>query len=181
MLEKTPLIDFDIEKMKECGFNVVRIAEFSWKKMEQREGVYSFDWLHRVVDKMREAGIGVIMGTPTATPPNWFAKKFPEALMLNPDGTRTSHGGRRHCCSSNPDYQRYSAQIVEKLAQEFGGDEGVIGWQIDNEIYHWGAGCCCEHCMADFHKHLAEKYGDVESINQAWNLKQFPDCLVPVR
>ena len=167
------LIDFDIEKMKECGFNVVRIAEFSWKKMEQSEGVYSFDWLHRVVDKMREAGIGVIMGTPTATPPNWFAKKFPEALMLNPDGTRTSHGGRRHCCSSNPDYQRYSAQIVEKLAQEFGGDEGVIGWQIDNEIYHWGAGCCCEHCMADFHKHLAEKYGDVESINQAWNLNLF--------
>lgn len=167
------LLDFDIEKMKECGFNVVRIAEFSWKKMEPSEDVYCFDWLHRVVDRMREAGIGVIMGTPTATPPHWFAKKYPEALVQNPDGTRTSHGGRRHCCSSNPDYLRYSANIVEKLAKEFGGDEGIIGWQIDNEIYHWGAGCCCEHCMKDFHKHLADKYGDAEGVNKAWNLNLF--------
>jgi beta-galactosidase len=31
-------IDSDIEKMLECGFNVVRIAEFAWKKMEPAEG-----------------------------------------------------------------------------------------------------------------------------------------------
>ena len=167
------LLDFDIEKMKECGFNVVRIAEFSWKKMEPSEGVYCFDWLHRVVDKMREEKIGVIMGTPTATPPHWFVKKHPESLMLNPDGTRKSHGGRRHCCSNNPDYFRYSANIVERLAKEFGKDEGIIGWQIDNEIYHHGTGCCCEYCMIEFHKHLADKYGDVESVNREWNLNLF--------
>ena len=167
------LIDSDIEKMKECGFNVVRIAEFSWKKMEPSDGVYCFDWLHKIVDKMREVGIGVIMGTPTATPPHWFVKKYPEALMLNSDGTRKSHGGRRHCCSSNPDYLRYSANIVEGLAKEFGKDEGIIGWQIDNEIYHHGDGCCCEYCMAEFHKHLTDKYGDAESVNRAWNLNLF--------
>ncbi|MBQ1954888.1 MAG: beta-galactosidase [Clostridia bacterium] len=167
------LIDFDIEKMKECGFNVVRIAEFSWKKMEPKEGQYSFGWLHNVVDKMRAAGIGVIMGTPTATPPSWLYKKYPEMAMLSPSGVRTSHGGRRHCCSNNPDYLRYSTKIVEKLASEFSSDEGVIGWQIDNEIYHWEPGCCCEHCMDAFHKHLAEKYGDAEGVNKAWNLNLF--------
>ena len=167
------LIDFDIEKMKECGFNVVRIAEFSWKKMEPQEGVYSFEWLHRVVDKMRAEGIGVIMGTPTATPPRWLTKKYPEMLMLGQDGIRTSHGGRRHCCSNNPEYVKYSKLIVERLAQEFGADEGVIGWQIDNEIYHFKSGCCCEHCMSAFHRHLAKKYGDIEGVNQAWNLNLF--------
>ncbi|MBR6762555.1 MAG: beta-galactosidase [Clostridia bacterium] len=167
------LIDFDIEKMKECGFNVVRIAEFSWKKMEPVEGEYDFAWLHRVVDKMHAAGIGVIMGTPTATPPHWFVKKFPEAPMLHEDGVRNSHGGRRHCCSNNPDYIRYSEKIVEKLAEEFREDPGVIGWQIDNEIYHNGIGCCCDHCMKAFHQHLTEKYGDVESLNKAWNLNLF--------
>ena len=75
------LIDFDIAKMKECGFNVVRIAEFAWKKMEPNEGEYSFDWLHKIVDKMHKAQIGVILGTPTATPPHWFAKKFPDAAF----------------------------------------------------------------------------------------------------
>ena len=154
------LIDFDIEKMKECGFNIVRIAEFSWKKMEPVEGEYDFAWLHRVVDKMYAAGIGVILGTPTATPPHWFVKKYPEALMLHEDGVRNSHGGRRHCCSNNPDYIRYSEKIVEKLAKEFGGDPSVIGWQIDNEIYHNGIGCCCEHCIKAFHEYLTEKYGE---------------------
>ena len=167
------LVDSDIEKMKECGFNVVRIAEFSWKKMEPSEGVYDFAWLHRVVDRMREAGIGVIMGTPTATPPNWLYNKFPEMAMLSSNGVRTSHGGRRHCCSNNPDYLKYSAAIVERLAQEFGGDKGVIGWQIDNEIYHWGDGCCCAHCMEAFHKHLYAKYGDADGVNTAWNLNLF--------
>lgn len=167
------LLDFDIEKMKECGFNVVRIAEFSWKKMEPEEGVYSFEWLHKVVDRMRAAGIGVIMGTPTATPPRWLTKKHPEMLMLLPDGIRRSHGGRRHCCSNNPEYVKYSNIIVEKLAREFGADEGVIGWQIDNEIYHSMPGCCCEHCMAAFRSHLAKKYGDVEGVNKAWNLNLF--------
>ena len=167
------LIDSDIQKMKECGFNVVRIAEFAWKKMEPSEGSYSFDWLHKIVDKMREAGIGVIMGTPTATPPSWFAKKFPDAMTLSPEGVRTSHGGRRHCCSNNPDYLRYSAAIVEKLASEFGGDKGVIGWQIDNEIYHFRHGCCCEHCMSALHEHLMRKYGDVGGVNRAWNLNLF--------
>lgn len=164
------LLDWDIQKMKECGFNVVRIAEFSWKKIEPTEGCYSFEWLHKIVDKMCEAGIGVIMGTPTATPPSWFVKKYPESLMLSSAGCRTSHGGRRHCCSNNPDYLRYSANIVEKLAYEFRNDKGIIGWQIDNEIYHWGDGCCCKYCVSAFHKHLEKKYKDVDRINCDWNL-----------
>ena len=167
------LIDSDIEKMKECGFNVVRIAEFAWKKMEPSEGNYSFEWLHNVVDKMKAAGIGVIMGTPTATPPSWLIKKYPDIAMLSRDGIRTSHGGRRHCCSENPNFLRESARIVERLAKEFGSDDGVIGWQIDNEIYHFGDGCCCEYCMNAFHRHLSEKYGDAEGVNKAWNLNLF--------
>ena len=49
------LLDFDIEKMKETGFNVVRIAEFAWSRMEPSEGEYDFAWLHRVVDALAEA------------------------------------------------------------------------------------------------------------------------------
>ncbi len=166
-------IDDDIVKMKECGFNVVRIGEFAWKKDEPREGEFDFAWLHRVVDKMRAAGIAVIMGTPTATPPHWLYKKYPDMATLSPSGVRTSHGGRRHCCSCHPEYLRYSAIIVEKLAQEFGDDPAVIGWQIDNEIYPWEPGCTCQYCQDAFHEHLTEKYGSVEEINRAWNLSLF--------
>ena len=167
------LIDSDIKKMKECHFNVVRIAEFAWKKMEPSEGEYSFTWLHKIVDKMREGGIGVILGTPTATPPSWLYKKHPDMATVSPSGVRTSHGGRRHCCSSHPVYQEYSRKIVTKMAEEFGSDPGVIGWQIDNEIYHWDPGCCCSYCHSDFHAWLRKKYGNVEAINTAWNLNLF--------
>jgi len=166
-------IHFDIDKMKECGFNVVRIAEFAWKKMEPSEGEYSFTWLHNVVDKMREAGIGVIMGTPTATPPHWLLKRYPDMVTVSPSGIKTSHGGRRHCCSSNPAYWEYSKRIVTKLAKEFGSDPGVIGWQIDNEIYHWEPGCCCQYCEQEFHQWLKDRYHNVDAINKAWNLNLF--------
>jgi beta-galactosidase GanA len=162
-------IDNDVKKMKETGFNIVRIAEFAWHKMEPEENKYDFAWLHRVVDKMRDAGIKVIMGTPTATPPHWLYNKYPDMAVLQPEGHRTQHGGRRHCCSSNPQYIESSKKIVERLAQEFGKDENIIGWQIDNEIYH--KPCMCEHCMARFHDSLRKKYGSVDAINKAWGLE----------
>ncbi len=165
-------IDNDILKMKEVGFNVVRIAEFSWAKMEPADGVYDFTWLHNVVDKLNENGISVIMGTPSATPPNWLYNKYPDMAVINPSGTVTSHGGRRHCCSSNPNYIRESLRIVEKLAQEFGKDENVIGWQIDNEIYP-NKPCICEHCKTNYHNWLKNKYGSVEEVNKQWNLNLF--------
>ena len=35
----------DARLMKEAGFNLVRLAEFAWVKMEPREGEFDFDWL----------------------------------------------------------------------------------------------------------------------------------------
>ena len=39
-------IDKDIQRMKDFGINVVRIAEFAWAFMEPAEGKYNFGWLH---------------------------------------------------------------------------------------------------------------------------------------
>lgn len=167
-------IDNDIVKMQELGFNVVRIAEFAWYDMEPQEGKYNFEWLHNIVDKLGKAGIKSILGTPTATPPHWLYNKHPDMAVLKPDGTRRLHGGRRHCCSSNPHYLEYSAKIVDKLASEFGNDENVIGWQIDNEIYpNDNAVCVCEHCLKKFRDGLKETYGTIENITKEWNLHIF--------
>ena len=128
-------MDYDIAKMKENSIGVARIGEFAWSKMEPKEGVFAFDWLHKVVDKLAEAGIRVIMGTPTAAPPVWLSSKDPEMFTEDWVGHRLSHGGRRHACSNNPVYLAHCDRIVTALAKEFGDDENIIGWQIDNEIY----------------------------------------------
>ena len=166
-------IPYDIQKMKEAGIRCARIGEFAWRKMEPKRGVYDFTWLHKVVNALGEAGIYVVMGTPTATPPIWLSREYPDVLNRNVDGTRVEHGGRRHCCSNNPHYLEASDAIVEAMGREFGEDPYIIGWQLDNEIYTGNDGCVCPHCMDRFHKHLKDTYGTVENLNARWNLNLF--------
>lgn len=90
-------MDRDILRMKELNINVVRMAEFAWSKMEPTEGNFEFEWLHTIINKLHENNIDVILGTPTATPPAWMAEKYPEIFLVNEDGLRGQHGGRRNC------------------------------------------------------------------------------------
>lgn len=164
-------MDYDIAKMKENSIGVARIGEFAWSKMEPKEGVFAFDWLHKVVDKLAEAGIRVIMGTPTAAPPVWLSSKDPEMFTEDWVGHRLSHGGRRHACSNNPVYLAHCDRIVTALAKEFGDDENIIGWQIDNEIYLQE--CHCRYCDDKFREYLKKKYGSIEGLNERWNCNLF--------
>ncbi len=166
-------MDRDIAKMKEIGINVARIAEFAWHRMEPAPGEFDFSYFHKVVDKLGAAGIGVVLGTPTATPPIWLGKLFPDVFQEHKDGRKASHGGRRHCCSNNPHYNEYSMRIVDRMAKEFADDPAVIGWQIDNEIYSGGLGCCCPECHARFQERMRAKFGTIDKLNEAWNLNLF--------
>ena len=55
----------DIQMMKKAGINTVRIAESTWSTCEPQEGVFDFLHVEKVMDAMEEAGIHVIIGTPT--------------------------------------------------------------------------------------------------------------------
>ena len=164
-------IAHDIAKMREAGITCARMGEFAWSMMEPVEGQFDFAWLRRVIDRLDEAGIAVILGTPTATPPIWLSQKYPDVTVLNEHYVHVKHGGRRHCCSNHPAYLTYSMRIVEEMAKAFGDDERVIGWQIDNEINIQD--CRCEHCQAAFRAYLQDKYGTIEALNKAWNLNLF--------
>ncbi len=164
-------LDQDIALMREAGMNVMRVGEFAWSRMEPEEGQYDFDWLHLVVDKLGEAGIATILGTPTCTPPVWLTGRHPEVLFIREDGTPCTHGMRRHYCPNNPLYRDYCRRIVTRMAREFGRDERVIGWQIDNELYSAGfpfMSCSCPVCQVKFHAFLQQRYGSIGKLNQAW-------------
>ncbi|MBQ4050001.1 MAG: beta-galactosidase, partial [Oscillospiraceae bacterium] len=120
-----------------------------------------------------EAGIDVVLGTPSATPPIWLEEMDPSMHRLDENRLQELHGGRRHCCSNNPTYVKYSLRIAEEMAKELGHHPALIGWQIDNEIAIIGNGCFCDNCRAGFHRYLEKKYGTVESLNARWNLTLF--------
>lgn len=164
-------IDEDIRQMKETGINVVRLAEFAWSRLEPEEGKYDFSWLRRVIAKLDAASIGVILCTPSATPPVWLTEKYPDILPMAEDGRRTTHGARLHYCPNHEIYQEYIEKINEAMVREFDSCPNVIGWQVDNEVYVWqGKGCFCPDCEAKFHRFLEQRYGSISKLNQAWQL-----------
>ena len=166
-------IDTDIIKMKQRGINCVRIAEFAWNRLEPSDGEFDFTFFHRVVDKMTAAGIAVIMCTPSCTPPRWFTKRYPEAHAVRENGMVTEHGGRRDMCSNSPVYNTYALRIAEEMAKSFKNEKGVIGWQIDNEIYTGNTGCFCNNCVQKFRLGLKKRFKTIDALNNAWNLGIF--------
>lgn len=156
----------DLQMMREAGFNVVRVAEFSWVLFEPSEGEFDFSWLDRWLELAKKYDVKVIIGTPTAIMPAWLAKKYPEALAQKPDGTRTIWGGRRHNCFSDEDYQRLSDRVVRKMGEHYAKHPGVVGWQIDNEF--GGNDCRCDQCRAGFREWLKTRYSSLDELNRAW-------------
>lgn len=159
----------DAKLMQEMGVQVVRMAEFSWFKMEPSEGEFHFEWLEEAVALLDKYGIKSILGTPTAAPPAWIIEKNPEIQPIDRQGRRRHFGGRHHDCQSNAVYRAHIKRFVNAFSKRFANNPGVIGWQIDNELGNsHGDLCMCNSCKALFQKWLAKKYGTVGRLNDAW-------------
>jgi len=162
-------MDEDIKLMKETGFNVVRIAEFTWFMMEKEDGVYDFEWLNHIVNKLGENGIYSIICTPTAAPPVWMAKKYPEICYEDQFGYKRPYGGRHFKCNSNSIFAKKTKEICEKLGEQYGKNPYVLGFQIDNEMAQEGSGRCeCPECKKRFRIWLKDQYKTVDRLNECW-------------
>ena len=93
MMKGIDRVDEDMRMMKEAGLNVIRIAESTWSTCEPQEGVFDFLHVIRVMDAMEEAGINVIIGTPTYAVPTWMVKAYPDVLAETVKG-RGIYGAR---------------------------------------------------------------------------------------
>lgn len=159
----------DAKLMQEMGVQVVRMAEFSWFKMEPSEGDFHFEWLEEAVALLDQYGIKSILGTPTAAPPAWVIGKNPQIQPIDRQGRRRYFGGRHHDCQSNVAYRAHIRRFVDAFSKRFADNPGVIGWQIDNELGNsHGDLCMCDSCKAKFQEWLEKKYGTVEALNDAW-------------
>lgn len=159
----------DVKLMKDFGIDVVRLAEFSWYKIEPSEGKFNFEWLDEVINLMSENNIKVILGTPTAAPPAWLINKYPEIQPIDSSGRVRHFGGRHHDCQSNETYRKFITKYVTKFARHFGGNSNVIGWQIDNELGNSHDDLCfCNSCKKSFQNWLEIKYGTIENLNDKW-------------
>lgn len=159
----------DARMMREGGLSIVRIAEFAWSRIEPEERRFDWAWLDRAIETLADAGLQIILGTPTAAPPAWLSLNYPDTLPVDEQGRRRNFGGRRHYCPNSQTFRAHTRRIVTAMAERYGQNPHVIGWQIDNEF---GGGrtarCYCQQCLDTFRVWLRHKYGSLYALNEAW-------------
>jgi beta-galactosidase len=159
----------DARRMVEAGLTWVRIGEFAWSRLEPQPGQLDFGWLDRAIDVLGAAGLKVVMGTPTATPPRWMIAKHPDMLALDENAQPRGFGSRRHYCFSHAGYLEECRRIVTLLAERYGANSYVAAWQTDNEYgCHETVVSYSKAARAGFQDWCAQTYQSPDALNRAW-------------
>lgn len=156
----------DIRLMKEAGFTVARMGEFAWSTMEPSSAEFNFDWLEKAIAQLAAAGIVSVLGTPTAAPPAWLVQQFPDLLAVDESGHRVQFGNRCHYCVNSPEFHIATQRIVTAMAERFGANPNIIGWQLDNE---YNRVCYCERCQKLFQQFLEKRFDSLDALNEHWS------------
>jgi beta-galactosidase len=159
----------DAALMAEMGLSRVRIGEFAWSRIEPEHGRYDWQWLDDAIETLAAAGLQIILGTPTATPPKWLVDQMPDMLAVGAGGNPRKFGSRRHYCFSHLGYRTASAKIVTALAQRYGKHPAITAWQTDNEYgCHDTIVSYSGSAALAFRTWLKHKYNDIAALNKAW-------------
>ena len=159
----------DAARMKALGLATVRIGEFAWAKIEPEPGQYDWDWLDRAIETLAAAGLEIILGTPTATPPKWLIDAHPDILCCDDKGQPRRFGSRRHYSFSSQTYQRESQRIIAAMAARYAAHPAITLWQTDNEYgCHDTVESNDRDARAAFRIWLKDRYGEIDQLNAAW-------------
>jgi beta-galactosidase len=161
-------LEHDLELMVKANLNVVRVGESTWARWEPEDGRFELEWMRRILDRVHDAGISVILGTPTYAIPPWLHRKHPEIMAQRAGGTRIPYGGRQNVDLTHPAYRYHAERVIRAIVGAFADHPAVIGYQIDNEA---GLELLHNHGVVQgFVDHLRRTYGSVERLNELWGL-----------
>ncbi|MDB6494891.1 beta-galactosidase [Bifidobacterium catenulatum] len=160
--------DDDVRLMKKAGVNLVSVGIFSWAKIETSEGVYDFDWLDRIINKLGEAGIAVDLASATASPPMWLTQAHPEVLWKDYRGDVCQPGARQHWRPTSPVFREYALKLCRAMAEHYKDNPYVVAWHVSNEYGCHNRFDYSEDAERAFRKWCEERYGTIDAVNDAW-------------
>ena len=160
--------DDDVRLMKKAGVNLVSVGIFSWAKIETSEGVYDFDWLDRIINKLGEAGIAVDLASATASPPMWLTQAHPEVLWKDYRGDVCQPGARQHWRPTSPVFREYALKLCRAMAEHYKGNPYVVAWHVSNEYGCHNRFDYSEDAERAFREWCEERYGTIDAVNDAW-------------
>jgi beta-galactosidase len=175
-------LEKDVALMKAAGLNVVRMGESTWSLWEPADGQFDYAWMDRIVEAMGNAGIKVILGTPTYSIPAWMAHQHPEILAERIPGgafggkaVPSVYGIRQNMDTDSPAYRFYAERLIRHIVAHYKDNPTVIGWQIDNETSSYDA--ANKDVFIGFQHHLEKKFGTPENLSKAWFLNYWGENL----
>jgi beta-galactosidase len=158
----------DIALMREAGVNSLNVGVFSWGLLEVADGEFDFGWLDRILDLLAENEIGVNLATPTAAPPLWLHRAYPEILPVSATGIRLGQGGRLGWYPSSQVFRRYSLRMVETLARRYARHPALKMWHVSNELGNENGRSYDDETGQAFRDWLETRFGSIEVLNEAW-------------
>lgn len=160
------IIDSDFDLFKKANVNSVSLGIFAWAHLEPEEGVYNFTFLDKIMDRLAEQNMSVLLATPSAAKPAWLSIKYESVNKMNEYGLRHSHGVRMVSCISDPFLRQKIRDINTALALHYKDHKALKMWHIANEM---SGECFCPNCQIRFRKYLKEKYNnDLDKLNHDW-------------
>ena len=159
----------DARRMAAAGLSWVRIGEFAWQRMEPSRGTFTWDWLDRAIETLGAAGLKIILGTPTATPPRWLVDEMPDMLPVDAEGRVRKFGSRRHYDFGHQRYRAECRRIARIMGERYGTNPHIAAWQIDNEYdCHDTTLSYSDVALKGFRDWLAQRYQSTDALNRAW-------------
>ena len=158
----------DIALMQEAGVGFVTLGVFSWALLQPTPDTFDFGWFDEIVGLLHAGGIAIDMATATAAPPPWLTTAHPEILTVDASGHILWPGSRQSWCPSSPVFREHALALVTELARRYGDHPAVRLWHVSNELGCHNGRCWCDVSAAAFRVWLADRYGDVEKLNDTW-------------
>jgi len=160
------ILDEDFRLMKLAHVNAMTVGVFSWAALEPQEGVFVFDWLDRIMDRLAKAGMFAVLATPSGARPAWMSRTYPQVLRVAENRLRNLPGQRHNHCFTSPVYREKCRLINTALAQRYKDHPALLVWHVSNE---YSGQCHCDLCQQAFRDWLRRRYGDsLDALNKAW-------------
>lgn len=173
------------------GLNVFR-HWFMWSAIERKPGQYDWAEFDRQLDLAAENGIKTIIAELIHSVPDWAMRKFAHARQLRGDGTPlpstmgqssatggfANNGGGAGALTLNcPEVKEAAGNFLKALVTRYKGHKGLLGYDVWNECNYSPLVDYSEFTKQAFRDWLKAKYGDLETLSQAWYRYSHADWL----
>ena len=173
----------DMENMKALGFNTLR-GWLVWNCLERRQGQIDTEYIARFLDTAAEFDLQVGLLFHLHAGPFWALEKHKEYYYVDQDNVpfipavrpNTPSGGWPGLCFDHPEVRDMEKSFISGVIAETKKHKNVAFYEPMNEPHQWtdymkqpvGSFCYCEASQEKFRLWLQKKYGDIQTLNDAW-------------